>query len=98
MRYIPSSSVANRAAAWRHLRVKDARRERMVPFKRSIKEVVNSLHPFVLRSSAFAFSCVPLATVRVISTTRLFAGLLDDRGNAQIRPDFQTASSPTCLL
>jgi hypothetical protein len=24
--------------------------------------------------------------------------MLDDRGNAQIRPDFQTASSPTCLL
>ena len=24
--------------------------------------------------------------------------MLDDRGNAEVRPDFQTASSPTCLL
>ncbi|MFL5586122.1 MAG: hypothetical protein ACJ8DI_00505 [Ktedonobacteraceae bacterium] len=28
----------------------------------------------------------------------LVLGRLDDRGNAQLRPDFQTASSPPCLL
>src|SRR5437588_2379059 len=72
MRYIPASSVSIRAAAWRHLRVKEARRSRKVPFNRSIKAVLNCVPPYVRSNSSFAFSCVPLATLRVISTTLFF--------------------------
>src|SRR5438876_8815383 len=61
-----------RAAAWRHLRVKEARRSRKVPFNRSIKAVLNWVHPFVFNRSSFAFSFVPLVSFLVISTTRFF--------------------------
>src|SRR6266487_3551922 len=72
MRYIPSSKVSNRATARRHLRVKEAKRSRKVPFKRSIKAVLNSVHPFVRSKSFFAFSPVPLVSFLLISTTRFF--------------------------
>jgi hypothetical protein len=93
MRYIPASKVATRTAAWRHLRVKGARRSRTVPLKREIMAVLNSTHPFVNPNSSFAFSLVPRVTFRVISTTRFFARMLDNRRNTQIGPDFQMASS-----
>src|SRR5436309_16003934 len=54
MRYMPACSVSIRAAAWRHLRVKEARRSRKVPFNRSIKAVLNSVPPFVSSNSSFA--------------------------------------------
>src|SRR5260370_1211343 len=69
---MPVSRVSRRWAACRHLRVKAARRSRMVALKRSIKDVLNCLHPLVMVSKCCAFSRVPQVSLCVTSTTRFF--------------------------
>src|SRR5205823_1801181 len=45
----------------------------MVPLKRSIKEVLNWVHPLVIASSFCAFSMAPHVSLLVTSTTRFFS-------------------------
>src|SRR5882757_218761 len=61
------------AAAYRHLRVKGAKRSRMVPLKRSINEVFNFFPPFEALRSFLAFLHFPWLIRRITSLTRLFS-------------------------
>src|SRR5438034_6333415 len=73
---MPVESAESRCAAWRHLRVSDANRSRIVALKRSIKAVLSTSPPRLACSNLFACSKVPKVILRVTSTTRFFSARL----------------------
>ncbi len=76
IRYMPVDSAAIRWAAWRHLRVRDANRSRIVPLNRSINAVLSTAPPRVACSRVLASSKAPKVILRVTSTARFFSARL----------------------
>ena len=68
--YMPLCKASRRRAAWRHVRVRLAKRSRIVPFKRSIKAVLSIVPPAERRSKTAARLRLPEVTRRVTCTTR----------------------------